>query len=150
MDVINIKYNHELFKMKIGLEKSLKWLEQDIEKHQKDCKHIRVFFSREQSDLKPGGFKLERCLFCGKESISESYPLINATTYRRRFKRVFGEEKTIESSIKFLQEFCIRMLNENPNLTEEELIEKVHQEIEKDEEENQKDESYQKKLNNLI
>lgn len=149
MDITNIKYNHELWKKKSELEKNLKWIEQELAKQQKTCNHIRIFFSREGYDIKPGDFKLERCLFCGKQNLPDSYPLINASTYRRRFKRTFGEEATIKENIEILQELCVCLLKEDPDLTDEELIDKIEKEIEKDNEENKKDEAYRKKLNNI-
>ncbi|MDE5586965.1 MAG: hypothetical protein K2I72_01180 [Bacilli bacterium] len=146
MDATNIKYNHELLNRKIELEKNLKGIKKEIERSQKSCNHIRVFFSLEGADIKPGDFKLEQCLFCGKQDLPDSYPLINASTYRRRFKKTFGEKETIEKNIRILQELCIVLLKQNPDLTEEELIDKVEQEIEKDNEANKKEEAYQKKL----
>ncbi len=149
MNITSIKYNHELWKRKIELERNLKYIESEISDHQKTCEHIRVLFSREGANIRPGDFKLEQCLFCGKQDLPEFYPLINASTYRRRFKRDFGEEQTIKENIKILQELCVVLLKENPDLTEEELIEKVEQEIQKDNEENKKDEAYRKKLYNI-
>ena len=143
MDIENLKFSHELFQRKIQLEEEFKILEKDMMDFQKNCPHIRISFGFESPSSK---VPLEKCLFCGKKDIDDSYPFINASTYQRRLAATFGFSKRVENGFRKFQKLCIESLEENPFLEEEDLIDRIEWELKRDEEINQKDDQIYKKL----
>jgi len=146
MNIENLKYSQELFQRKLKLEQDLKLLEKDRADFQKNCHHIRISFGFESPSAK---LPFERCLFCGMEDVGDSYPFINASTYQRRVHSTFGFSKRVENGFSKFRELCIEALEENPLLAEEDLIERIKCELQRDEEINQKDDRLFAKLYHL-
>lgn len=133
MDIENIKYNQELMHKKIRLEKDLDKANQFIREQQSSCNHIKVclgwcgpFQYRDTS--------IHQCLLCYEFDPESKYKLVDATYYKK-MKYSHGEtERYREEKLAELEKLVIKLLTENPNLTEEELVTALNNIIKEDEE----------------
>lgn len=134
MDIKKIKYNQELIKNKIKLEKELKMISKEIEDSQKSCNHIRVCLGWD-GPYQYRDTSIHLCLLCREYDPDTKYKGIDATNYR---KLIFshGEcESYREKRLLELQQLAMNTMLANPTITEEELIQKLTEIIEVDEEE---------------
>lgn len=131
MGITNLKYNIGLFEKQKELEQQLQFVEQQIKFQQEHCAHVGVtlgyvglYSSRDTS--------VGQCLFCGKKSL-EDFPLsICATTYKKEKYGVGSTKCERKGRLQELQELWISLANQNPDATEEELVEMMKEEIQKD------------------
>lgn len=124
MDVKKIKYNHELFKNQVKLERQLVMVEEELDKAKKNCYHI-VAITGEKEE-----FNYRQCLLCGSKSFRNNDYLINAVSYK---KDLYGHGENMESRqdrYLDLQNLTVRVIEENPDLDEYNLYVKLKEEIE--------------------
>lgn len=134
MDIKKIKYNHELLKNKIRLEKEIKMVDNELWDQQFDCKHLPVligYTSRSAIYCDNGNYI--KCLLCGK-TLSTDYlkSSLNAISYKNNELDGIDQHEILDSRFTMLQEKVISYLKEDQELTEEQLIEKINYEITKD------------------
>ena len=82
MDNQRIKYNQELIKNKIRLEKQLKMVNKEIDENKKLCDHIRVCLGWD-GPFQYRDTSFHTCLFCQKDDPDSQYRMIDATNYRK-------------------------------------------------------------------
>lgn len=135
MDINDLKYNQTLFETKIKLEKKLKFVDKEIEEKQKNCKHLSVCLGY-NGDYPYRDNTYNECLFCGKkEPDAEFGRYIDAYTYKRMEYHEGYSILDREPRKKELLDLWINIQNENPDMTEEQIIEQIKDIIKKDEEE---------------
>ena len=120
MDVQKIKYSHELFKNKIRLEKEIKMVDNELWYQQHDCKHLPVLIGYTTGNM------YIKCLLCSK-TLSTDYLKFSLDATRYKSNELVGRDQheILDSRFTMLQERVISYLQENPELTKEQLIEKL-------------------------
>ena len=118
MDKILIKYNNELLKNKIRLEKSLLSTKKEIALEQNRCEHIPALLLHDEM----------YCIICRRK-------LENAPNYINTcggpISANISYEKSINTKIEELQVLVSELLDANSKITNIEIIEKVNQKIKK-------------------
>ncbi len=137
MNVINLKYNMELFKKKAELEKSLAFVNKEIQMQQGDCFHVEVVLG----DKGYYNSDYSQCLFCGKDLCNCS-DIIRASIYASTYLRgKYGDGSRLkdrQGRFLELQNLWISLVEQNPAATENKLFELMKKAIEKDEIQNKK------------
>lgn len=124
-NIQKIKYNQELIKNKLKLEKELKFVNHLIEEEQNSCNHVRVLLGWAGSHPYRDTIK-EMCLFCGEKFLDTYLPTIDAINYQQ-FKYSHGERESSRlQKLDDIRNLWIKYQTENPKLTEEEIIEKIN------------------------
>lgn len=129
MDVKRIKYNSELLKNKIRLQKELEMVNKEITKNQIQCKHINVcigwcgpYLYRDTS--------INRCLLCGEDDPIEYEYNLEAQNYKKE-KYSHGQLKEDRNKrFEELQNLVLEIMTNEPNIKEEELVKKLEFKIE--------------------
>ena len=137
MDVQEIKFNQDLFKNKIRLEKQLGMINNEIKESQKNCNHICIISGYIGTEYSKNN-RIKECLFCRTQQFDseKKYPVIYGYTYKRS-KYGNGELKEQrEERIKEIVELWIKLKKEYPGYSDEQLIEKIDTEISMDEQKN--------------
>lgn len=134
MDIKRIQYNQNLLNQKHKLTKEMKEINSNLKIQQELCNHIFVTTGF-VGEILECGTAITECLYCSKlKSYSENdlSLSINATTYKsdQYGKGAFVEQR--RARVFDLQNVCINYLEENPTLSEEELISRLKAEIESD------------------
>ena len=140
MDVKKIKYNHELLKNKIRLEKEMKMVNNELCNQQLNCNHLPVLVGfANRSKLYRNSCPYIKCLLCGK-TFSTDYlkSSLNAISYKS--SELYGEDQygILDSRFNMLHEKVLSYLQENQELTEDQLEEKIAAEIAEDKIKHQK------------
>lgn len=131
MDIKKIKYNQELIKNKIRLEKELKMVNQEIEDNQDKCNHIKVCIGWDGSFLYRDS-SINLCLICGEKDPVSKYKTLQAYDYKKEYYS-HGEMKTYrEKRFIEIQQLALNIITEQEDITEEELIQKLNNIIEED------------------
>ena len=131
MDNQRIKYNQELIKNKIRLEKQLKMVNKEIDENKKLCDHIRVCLGWD-GPFQYRDTSFHTCLFCQKDDPDSQYRMIDATNYRK-LKYSHGEyEMAREARLLEIQELAMGIMKENPSITEKQLVEELTEIIKAD------------------
>lgn len=136
MDIQRIKYNAELIKNKIRLQKELKMIDEEIISQQKSCNHLNVSIGL--LDCETGDYEhTYECLFCGIQDLDGEYiPTITASSYLQTNLRVHYSFKTRRNMILgSLRNLSLQYISSNPSCTMEELIMVLKREIDNDYEE---------------
>ena len=133
MDIENIKYNQDLMSKKSKLERDLEKVNQFISEQQSSCDHISVCLGW-NGQFQCRDTSICKCLLCYDFDPKSKYKLVDATNYKR-MKYSHGEYKRDrEERLSELEKLVIKLLTENPNLTEEELVTSLNNIIKEDEE----------------
>jgi len=130
MDIQNLKYNRELMKTKSRLEKELRMVNDEVVVNQESCNHIKVCIG--WIGLFIHGTSINKCLLCSKDYPESKFPVIEAYDYK---KEEYDQGQLLQSRdnrFDDIQQLAINILNENPLVTEEELIIKLNEIIEED------------------
>jgi len=138
MDVQQIKFNQDLFKNKIKLERQLEMINDEIREVQTNCNHICIVSGYKGEEYSRKNM-IRECLFCRTEEFDseKKYPTIYGYTYKR-LKYGNGEDpEQRHERIKEILELWIKIKKENPEYNDERLIELIDTEISKDEQKNQ-------------
>ena len=139
MNIQNLKYNKELMKTKSRLEKELKMVNTELANKQNTCNHIRVCIGWDGPYLYRDS-SINLCLICGEYDPDSKYKSIEAYNYKKE-EYSHGELKSYrQRRFQDIQQLTISIMTENPQITKEELIEKLNIIIKKDEEKNLKTE----------
>ena len=128
MDVKKIKYTQSLIQNKIRVERELEVLNKLITENTQDCVHLEV-------NVTDGPNHSTRCLFCGKKLVpsDESALKVDACTYKEeQYHKGFTEAEKL-ARLNDLRELAIACLLLNEDLTREELIEELNNELERQE-----------------
>ena len=127
MDVKKIKFSSNLIQTKIRLERELNEINRLIDENTEDCDHLRV-------KVTEGPNSSTRCLFCGQKLLGQGEELIiNACGYKcEEYHKGYGQVEKL-ARLNDLRRLTIEYLLVEPELTREELIEKLNKELEKDE-----------------
>lgn len=132
MDIKRIKYNYELLKNKVRLQKELEMVNTEIEKRQSSCNHINVcigwngpFLYRDTS--------INRCLLCGENDPIEYEDCLEAQDYKKE-KYSHGElESYREKRFEELQNLTLDIIKNKPEINQKELVKKIKTKIENNE-----------------
>ena len=127
MDVKKIKFSSNLIQTKIRLEREINELNRLIDENTEDCEHLRVKVTE--------GTKFStRCLFCGQKLPGQDEELvIDACGYKcEEYHQGYSEAEKL-ARLNDLRRLTIEYLLVEPEMTREELIEKLNHELEKDE-----------------
>ena len=134
MSISKIRYSSNLFKKQLELENNLTLVKEFIAEAQSSCEHIMVglgyigtYQCRDNS--------YQECLFCRKASadiVSDRF--INATNYKEGTYGHGELEIDRENKLKEIQDLYIAIKQTKKNLTDEEVIELINDEIKKEEE----------------
>ena len=132
MDIKMIKYNHELLKHNIRLEKELSMVIREIVIQQEACNHIKVCIGW-NGPYQDRDTSFYTCLFCQKDDPDSQYRMIDATNYRK-LKYSHGEfEMAREKRLLDIQSLALEIMRENPKIIETELVEKLNKIIAEEE-----------------
>lgn len=133
MDIENIKYNQELMHKKMRLEHDLETVNEFIGEQQASCSHIRVCLGW-NGPFQYRDTSFHQCLLCYEFDPESKYKIVDATYYKR-IKYSHGETSRYrEERLLDLEKLVIKLLTENPNLTEEELVTSLNETIQQEEE----------------
>lgn len=123
MDIQKIKYNHELLKNKVRLEKELKMINIEISKAESTCDHVRVVLGTyETYENQNITNSICYCLKCGRElEIRESMPIIDATFYK--------QSSLFSDRLQHIRKILISIKEESPEISNGLLIEKIQEQI---------------------
>lgn len=131
MDIKRIKYNHELLKHNIRLEKELSMVIRERVIQQEACNHIKVCLGW-NGPYQDRDTSFHTCLFCQKDDPDSQYRMIDATNYRK-LKYSHGEyEMAREARLLEIQELAMGIMKENPSITEKQLVEELTEIIKAD------------------
>lgn len=132
MDIQKIKYNQELIKNKIRLQKELNMVEKELDKSQQSCDHIRICLGW-NGPYQYRDTSIFKCLLCSEREPESHYNVVDATNYKK-FQYSHGEFiDDRKKRFSELQELAMNMIIENPSITEEELVKKLNDLIKEDE-----------------
>lgn len=135
MDINELKYNQALFETKTRLEQELKFINKEIKERQNNCKHLCVCLGYDGA-YPYRDTTYNECLFCGEKEPNEEFGrYIEAYTYKRIKYHEGYSILDREPRKKDLLNLWINLQIQNPNMTEEQIIEELKNEIKKDEEE---------------
>lgn len=124
MDVKQIKWNQELIKNKIRLNKQLKMINSEIDKQQHNCNHISVCLGWDgQFQYRNTSFNI--CIFCHENDPKSKY-IIDATDYKKELYGHGESEEAREKRLSDLQNLAISKLEETPDISEEVLVEQIN------------------------
>ena len=106
MDIKHFKYTQELIKTKATLKNQLKFVSKEIEESQQKCDHIMVDF----------GYL--HCILCGK---------VNYDIDKKNIIELSKEYGNLDrvSEYEYLRNKAIELINNNENITREELIKEL-------------------------
>ena len=133
MDVKKIKYAQSLIQNKIRVENELEMLNAAIDENTKECNHLEV-------SVTDGPSNSTRCLFCGKKlaAVDESPLKVDACTYKEeKYHKGFKESEKL-ARLNDLRELAIACLLLNENLTREDLVMELNNELKRQEKEKRK------------
>lgn len=118
-----LKYNCELMKSKIRLEKELAMVKEEIKYNQANCEHIGAV-------LVTSGYVQEAyCILCRKKLSNKSVlKKIDATNYKKDTYNNFYKEERL-SKLREVQEIAISCLEEEKDLSDEELVKRIQLKI---------------------
>ena len=127
MDVKKIQYVQNLIKNKIRLENELDALNIILNEINEDCNHLEV-------KVTDGPCNSTRCLFCGKKLGNTENELltIDACTYKENEYHKGLKESEKLARLNDLRSFTIECLLITPDITREELIIELNNELEKE------------------
>lgn len=138
MGISEIKYNRVLMKNKIRLEKELKMINKELSDSRKECQHIKVCLGFDgEYQYRDNSYSC--CLKCGSENLSYYHtiqPIINATYYKTSEYGNGNTEESRERKFEELQNLFISYAEKFPDLTEQDIISKINEEIEMNVKEN--------------
>lgn len=132
MDIKRIKYNQGLLIKKYRLDKEIISIDRNIQIQQESCNHIFVTTGF-VGDYLDDGTAVTQCLFCSKvKSFADNdwTTSINATDYKSDQYGQGNLKKQRVDRVTELQNLWIKYIEEDPTLSEEELIQRLKSEIE--------------------
>lgn len=135
MYIKKIKYNQELIKNKIRLEKELNMINQELDETESSCDHIQVIIGYIGKDTISQGTPIKKCLLCGMD-INFPYFIstkIDASTYKEEIYGDGWSKEKREGRLNEVRNLWIKQATENSKLCESELIAKVQEEINEEE-----------------
>lgn len=127
MDIKRMKYNQELIKNKIRLEKQLKMVNKELAIQQDECNHIRVVLDCD------GSYKYQRidnsimyCLNCAADLsyVRQPSPIIDATFYNRGLNYL--------ERLQNVRNVIIKIKESNPEISDKDLLERAQAQIDND------------------
>ncbi len=131
--IFMLKYNEALLKNQIRLEKQLKMVKEEIEKQQKTCNHVKVILGFHGSYPYRDAVE-EMCLFCGEKVLDSYLPCIDAVYYKKtRYSNGAMEEQRL-GRLQEIRDLWLQYANQNPTLHEDEILEKVKEDVRSDQE----------------
>ena len=140
MSITKIRYNNSLFKKRVELENQIKAVDNLIKESRNQCDHIMIGLGYYGTFQYRDNTYIE-CLFCReklKEYKSLNSKFIDATSYK---VEVYGDgfnQDDREKRLADIQSLYIEIIKENPNISEDEIINTIRKEIIEENKETQK------------
>ena len=122
-----IKYINDLQMERLSLESKLATVNEKIEEEKNSCLHVSVNLG--YYGLYPSTGDKYRCLICGKGKGDEyycepEYYIVHAEKYLPQFD--IKNELQCDDKFLHIQILALGLLKENPNMTREELVDKLN------------------------
>ena len=125
-----IKYNRSLIMRKKQLEKELEYIKEILNVEAKKCDHVSVCLGfnglHQYRDT-----SIFECLLCRETNPESNYPIIDATYYRDDLYNHGMLSNHREEKMDDLQKVAMLLYDNNPTLTNEELVAEMNKVVNK-------------------
>lgn len=127
MDVQKIKYNRQLMEEKIRLQKQLDIVAKKIKEQEEDCNHVVAMFNNYGYGPFTSFDVAYDCIICGQKDVYPIERVVDAREYLRdKYINSTCEEER-EEKLQTLQQLAWELMQENEEITEDELVVKLQQ-----------------------